>query len=242
MADIFISYAREDHSIAERLAHALEAQGWSVWWDRVIPAGRSFDQVIEEALDHARCVVVLWSAAGVASQWVRTEAHEGMDRGILTPVLLERVRIPLAFRRIQGADLIGWDGSTESLGFQGLITGLFDRLGSSPATQIQLDQKQEPTDARSLARQAERRIQSDRPSSSTKRRQTIVREGGHTNPTGSSRVVRVLLVLLAAGLVSLGVWRLGSNLSSTSQDDFGPRDTIMSSPGQAEVGGVTAND
>ena len=63
MSDIFISYAREDRSRAQELAAVLEGQGWSVWWDRSIPPGRSFDQVIEEALVGAKCVLVLWSHA-----------------------------------------------------------------------------------------------------------------------------------------------------------------------------------
>ena len=59
MADIFISYARADRPRAARLAQALEHDGWSVWWDREIPPGRSFDEVIEEALAQARCVIVV---------------------------------------------------------------------------------------------------------------------------------------------------------------------------------------
>ena len=47
MSDIFISYANADRSRTEPLAKALEAQGWSVWWDRAIPPGKTFDQVIE---------------------------------------------------------------------------------------------------------------------------------------------------------------------------------------------------
>src|SRR5579864_2508862 len=115
MADIFISYASQDRDRAKTLADALAARGSSVWWDRVIPPGRLFDEVIEEALDAARCVVVLWSKASVASSWVRAEAAEAMHRKILVPVLIEHVRIPLEFRRLQAADLSQWpDAASEA--------------------------------------------------------------------------------------------------------------------------------
>ena len=110
MSDIFVSYASADRDRARAVAQALTDQGWSVWWDRTIPPGRQFDEVIEEALDSARCVVVLWSKASVASQWVKTEAAEAMRRKILVPVLIEDVKIPLEFRRLQAADLSTWTG------------------------------------------------------------------------------------------------------------------------------------
>ena len=89
MSDIFISYASEDRPRVRTLADALSAHGWSVWWDRQIPAGRTFDQVIAEALASARCVVVLWSRQSIQPHWVREEAEEGRKRGILIPVLLD---------------------------------------------------------------------------------------------------------------------------------------------------------
>jgi chemotaxis protein histidine kinase CheA len=110
VSDIFVSYASADRDRARAIAQALTDQGWSVWWDRTIPPGRQFDEVIEEALDSARCVVVLWSKASVASQWVKTEAAEAMRRKILVPVLIEEVKIPLEFRRLQAADLSTWTG------------------------------------------------------------------------------------------------------------------------------------
>lgn len=108
MADLFISYARADRPRAEQLAHALEHAGWSVWWDREIPPGRSFDEVIEEALSLARCVIVLWSEASVRSEWVKTEAAEAAQRRILVPILADGARIPLEFRRIQAASIDNW--------------------------------------------------------------------------------------------------------------------------------------
>ena len=50
MAEIFISYASENRERARALAQTLGARGWSVWWDREIPLGKSFDEVIEKAL------------------------------------------------------------------------------------------------------------------------------------------------------------------------------------------------
>jgi cyclophilin family peptidyl-prolyl cis-trans isomerase len=108
MAEVFISYAREDREPAERLAHAIESRGWSVWWDRRIPAGQSYEDVIEQEIDAASCVVVLWTRTSVVSEWVRNEAREGARRRILIPIRLEDVRLPLAFRHLQADDLLGW--------------------------------------------------------------------------------------------------------------------------------------
>jgi alpha-glucuronidase len=61
MAEIFISYAREDVEAARMLSDALEEHGFSVFWDRRIPAGKRFDDYIDEQLQAARCVIVVWS-------------------------------------------------------------------------------------------------------------------------------------------------------------------------------------
>jgi len=112
MDDIFISYANEDRDRAAQLAAFLEAEGWRVWWDRRIPAGRSWRSVLEEAVDATRCMIVLWSENSVKSPWVAEEAEEARRLGkTLVPVLLQRVEPPMGFRAIQAADLINWDGS-----------------------------------------------------------------------------------------------------------------------------------
>ena len=51
---IFLSYAADDRETARRLAEYLESRGWSVWWDRKIPAGSVYPEAIEEALRLAR--------------------------------------------------------------------------------------------------------------------------------------------------------------------------------------------
>jgi len=105
MSDIFISYSNEDKERVRPLVRLLEEQGWTVWWDRKIPPGKTFAQVIEEAIEQARCVLVVWSVHSVKSDWVTTEAAEGVRREILVPILIDEVPIPLEFRRIQAAKL-----------------------------------------------------------------------------------------------------------------------------------------
>lgn len=117
MSDIFISYAREDRPKAQQLAEALENQGWFVWWDKTIPAGKKYSDVIDEALSKAKAILVLWSEISVKSDWVLDEAQEGFKRNILIPVLIEQVNQPLGFRQIEAADMIGWEGSVNEPAF-----------------------------------------------------------------------------------------------------------------------------
>jgi len=112
-SDAFISYAREDAGVAKRLAHALVAlRGWSVWWDTSLRTGEQFPKRIQEAVDGARCVIVLWSRHSIESNWVVAEASEGWNRGILVPVRLDDCEPPLPFRQTHSPDLSSWKGST----------------------------------------------------------------------------------------------------------------------------------
>ncbi|HUK83229.1 MAG TPA: TIR domain-containing protein [Verrucomicrobiae bacterium] len=124
MADIFLSYASEDRERVAALVEAFERQGWSVWWDRNIDAGQHFDSVIEEQIQAARCVVVVWTRRSIDADWVRSEALEAMERKILVPVRLDDVRPPMAFRRIQTVDLVGWPERRDPEAYKRLIGGI----------------------------------------------------------------------------------------------------------------------
>jgi tetratricopeptide (TPR) repeat protein len=104
MVDVFVSYASEDRDRVRGIVADIEAIGCSVWWDREIGAGSAFDREIEKAIDEAHCIVVVWSRHSVESEWVRTEANEGLEKGTLVPVAIEPVKPPLAFRRTQTID------------------------------------------------------------------------------------------------------------------------------------------
>ena len=79
MADIFISYAKEDKDEVRPLAKALEKLGWSVFWDVTIPVGKTWRQVIEDELRAAGCVLVVWSNRSIAKEWVLEEAVVGVN-------------------------------------------------------------------------------------------------------------------------------------------------------------------
>jgi ubiquinone/menaquinone biosynthesis C-methylase UbiE len=119
--DIFISYAREDSEVARRISKLFENEGWSVWWDRKIPIGKTWHSMLEEALRNMRCMVVLWSANSITSDWVKEEAEEGKTQGKLVPILIDSVKPPVGFRGIQAADLIGWNGNNNLPRLQSLL-------------------------------------------------------------------------------------------------------------------------
>jgi len=125
MGDIFISYAREDQEKAQALADVIETQGWTVWWDRRIPPGKTYEQVIDEALKAAKCIVVLWSDESIKSKWVRAESEVGNQRDILVPILVGNVQeIPLGVRLIQAANLTSWEGDTEDVELRSVLEAI----------------------------------------------------------------------------------------------------------------------
>jgi adenylate cyclase len=124
MADIFVSYARSDRARVAPLVAAIEAKGWSVWWDPEIAAGQQFDDQIDAELQAASAVLVVWTPTSVASRWVRGEARDAAERGILVPVRFEDARLPIDVRAIQTTHLDKWGEDPASAAFQDLLRSL----------------------------------------------------------------------------------------------------------------------
>ena len=95
---------------------AIEAAGYSTWWDQRIQVGTAYDDTIERELDSAKCVLVVWSRSSVESEWVRNEASEGLRRGILLPIRVDESAVPLEFRRRQTYDICSDDDIDDVVG------------------------------------------------------------------------------------------------------------------------------
>lgn len=136
MADIFISYRRQDVKVAERLANALRQLGFDVWWDLSLLSGDRYRKVIREVIDQCKAAIVLWSERSVESDFVMDEASHAKNK--LCPVRIDRVDLPFGFGQTHTDDLIDWDGELTHAGFQSLVrsietrTGRKARLGPSP--------------------------------------------------------------------------------------------------------------
>lgn len=100
MADVFVSYSKVDKERVAKIVKALENHGWSVWWDTRLEAGEHFDEVIEREIGEANCVVVVWTTASKSSRWVKAEANEGWERGILVPLSLDNTIPPIPFKAV----------------------------------------------------------------------------------------------------------------------------------------------
>ncbi|HWA23481.1 MAG TPA: TIR domain-containing protein [Caulobacterales bacterium] len=108
MPDVFISYARSDRKRAEVIAEALEAAGFSTWWDSSIPP-----EILRQQLQAAHAVIVCWSRASAKLDSVLSEATQGYNQQKLVPVTLQACDPPMPFNMVASADLTQWRGEAD---------------------------------------------------------------------------------------------------------------------------------
>ena len=134
MSDLFISYAREDSAIVERLTSALRAAGHQPWWDQHLVGGSEYSREIEEALNRSAKVLVLWSANAAQSPWVRDEAAAARDAQKLVPITIDGTSPPMGFRQFHTLSLVGWvEGG--SLTLPAALLNALETRSEFPATQ-----------------------------------------------------------------------------------------------------------
>jgi len=135
MADVFVSYARADKARVAPLVAAIEAKGWKVWWDPEITPGQEFDDQIDAEIDAAKAVLVVWTPTSVTSRWVRGEAREAAERGILVPVRFEQARLPMDVRAIHTTDLDEWRENPSHPALQECLRALSAMIARSQVPQ-----------------------------------------------------------------------------------------------------------
>jgi serine/threonine-protein kinase len=135
MADIFVSYKAEDRRRVEPLVKALHDDGFSVWWDAQIGGGDEWRESIQQQLDAASCVLVVWSKRSVAPEgkFVRDEASRAQRRGVYLPVRIDKVEPPLGFGETQAIPLIGWRGARSDSRYAQLLAAIKATISGKPS-------------------------------------------------------------------------------------------------------------
>ncbi len=99
--DTFLSYAAEDRPLVSQIEDSLRGRGRRPWFDKDIIPQSPFDRQINNYLDDAQCVVVLWSPKSLHSSWVRAEALRAFDLQKLVSVVIDDVVPPVPFNSVQ---------------------------------------------------------------------------------------------------------------------------------------------
>jgi serine/threonine-protein kinase len=138
--DVFVSYKAEDRARLRPLVSALEAEGFTVWWDTHIGGGAHWREDIQEHLDAAKCVIVVWSkrSVGIDGDFVRDEANRARKRGAYLPVRLDPVEPPLGFGEVQAISLRGWKGDRSDPRFLTIAEAIRRRIAGEDIAHVDL--------------------------------------------------------------------------------------------------------
>ena len=172
--DIFLSYSREDIGRVRPLLQSLEDKGFSVFWDRNILPGETWEDYLENKLASSTCVVVVWSITSVESKWVRIEAGVARENDKYVPVNIDPVKLPLSFRDVQTADLVSWIPGSGHKQYSNLLSRLAQITGKALATD---SQALSPADFQDLPESSSGQLtESKRPSMETEQGSAIESE------------------------------------------------------------------
>jgi TolB-like protein len=138
--DVFVSYKAEDRARLRPLVEALEAEGFSVWWDTHIGGGAHWREDIQEHLDAAKCVIVVWTkrSVGAAGDFVRDEASRARKRGAYLPIRFDPVDPPLGFGEVQAISLKGWKGDRTDPRFLAIAEAVRRRIAGEDIAHVDL--------------------------------------------------------------------------------------------------------
>lgn len=111
MADVFVSYKRDERPAVERIAAELRGLGLSVWFDASMSAGEAFSDEIDREARAAKCILVCWSPQARESRWVKAEAMIGFEQDKLAAAYVagpDGFSPPTPFNASHAEDLRAW--------------------------------------------------------------------------------------------------------------------------------------
>lgn len=91
MAKVFVSHAKEDSAVAERIAAFLESRGLSCWIaPRDVPGGMEYGAAILQGIEESAVLLLILSEQSNESQFVHREVERAVSKA--KPVLPIRIR------------------------------------------------------------------------------------------------------------------------------------------------------
>lgn len=195
MADVVISYSKLDQAVAKALAEDLIAHGLDVWWDFQLFAGDDYHNMIRSEIARAKAVIVIWSDASVASQWVRGEAQEASDQHKLISAHLPSFdprKAPINFRALHCEPVTNRPriiSAVERKGAKPKLSSEAERSAKSDATT--------PSDGHRSAIAAAPQVPSPVPANETANHQKALAK---IKAIGQGRSGDALWIVVAAGL------------------------------------------
>ncbi|MDZ4692647.1 SUMF1/EgtB/PvdO family nonheme iron enzyme [Terricaulis sp.] len=106
MAQVFVGYRRADKDVVTSIVSALEARGFSVFWDHLIVAGDDWHHELDDRIKEAKVCLIVWSNNVTMSSPVLTEADHGHKQNKLIIAAIDpEVELPLRLKQVQYVDL-----------------------------------------------------------------------------------------------------------------------------------------
>ena len=103
----FLSYAREDLLLLQKIVDSLDSHNVDDWFDMLdIPIGADWDDEIQHALKSSEAVIFFASPISVASRNVKNELSyaDELNKAIL-PIIIKECELPFRYKRKQYIDL-----------------------------------------------------------------------------------------------------------------------------------------
>ncbi|HEX3054214.1 MAG TPA: TIR domain-containing protein [Aggregatilineaceae bacterium] len=129
MSHIFISYTQDDYVFMNSISLDLENEGIEVWRDDSIkPGDPHWDDLIQQKIKEAICVVVVLSPKAVQSRWVKVEVATAEEIGLpIIPALVHGDPSDAVPLRLKTTDYIDLRAPNYKSGISELIKTIKER-------------------------------------------------------------------------------------------------------------------